>query len=89
MPEYVDRAVFIYDLAGRNRVKDVMANCVGVKVIAFPLEEWLDDPDAVLSGAEHVVIAATLARVKQLLLQSVDYGFSVGILAIEATRSSP
>ena len=86
MSDYVDKAVFIYDQAGRNRLKDVMGNCVGVKITPYPLHEWLAEPVRVLDGAQHVVIAARMGRVKQLLRQSMDYGFSVGILSIESSR---
>jgi uncharacterized hydrophobic protein (TIGR00271 family) len=86
MPDYVDNAVFIYDHAGFPLVKEVMGNCVGAKVVSIPLQAWLDDPGAVLADAQHVVIAAAMGRVKQLLLQSMDYGFSIGILPIAGHR---
>ena len=82
MVAFVHRAHFIYDPLAHNLLDKVRANDYGAYIEPVAVDAWLAAPEAVLAGAGHVVIAAPLERIRQLLLQSSREGFSVGIVPI-------
>ena len=83
MSDYVDTALFLYDPADQNLLKKLENNACGVRITAVSLQRWLAESEQVFDGVNHVVIAASMGRIKQLLMQSAQYDFSVGIIPIE------
>ena len=82
MSKFVESALLVYDQAPEGLVSAVLDNSCGAAVNARPLAQLLEAPLACLAGADHVVVAADLDGVKQVLQLAMEHRFSVGILPI-------
>lgn len=82
MTDYVTAALLVYEPIAEDLLAHVVDNSVGTAVKPVSLEQLLQDPASGLVGVEHVVVAASLVGLKQVLRLAIDYKFSVGVLPV-------
>ena len=89
MAIHVEAAVFVYTEDSRDLVDQVVDNPFGVKVTAVEFVTLQEQPAAVLESTAHVVVAARVQVIKDLLLHTREYDFSLGIIPLSMQRELP
>ncbi len=87
MDGYVKSALFVYTDSGHNYLDAIENNDHGTTVTSVSLEDMRKDPDAVLSDQQHVVIAAGIREIKEIITIALKYDCSFGLLPIDSQKS--
>lgn len=80
MSIYVDSALFVYNDNTEKLSAELIDNVYDTQITSLSIEALLADPQACLSGVEHVVIAGSLADIKALFNLALNYQFSIGLI---------
>jgi uncharacterized hydrophobic protein (TIGR00271 family) len=87
MAEYVDSALFVYSEAGQIHLDDLLANLHGCSISPVSINELRDNSASLLKDISHVVVAAELKIIKEILQYAIDYGCSVGFLPLDSQKA--
>ena len=82
MTDHVERALYIYSEKYENYIESVRNNPFGVHITATSFTAFISDQAALLVDVEHVVVSGPLQELKTILNLAMQYGFSIGLLAI-------
>ena len=81
MSDYSPRALFIHDADSTALIETCRQNTAGADILPLSIDDFIADPDAALKdGMQHVLIAASLQQIKQLLLLLRSREVVIGIL---------
>lgn len=87
MSGYVDSVLFVYSEAGEIYLEDMVNNVHGCSVSPVSIVELRDNSTSLLKDISHVVVAAELNIVKEILQFAIDFGFSVGFLPLDSQKA--
>ncbi len=83
MSEYTKRALFLFTEDAEPLAELCLQNRVGTELTVLALADFFKDPQSALPDIEHVVVAAHLAAIKQVLRLAREHGFCVGIVPMK------
>ena len=87
MSGYVDSSLFVYSESGKIYLDDMLNNVHGCAVSPVSIDELRDNSATLLKDTNHVVVAAELSIIKEVLQFAIDYGFSVGFLPLDSQKA--
>ena len=87
MSGYVDSSLFVYSESGKTYLDDMLNNVHGCTISPVSIDELRDNSTSLLKDTTHVVVAAELDIIKEVLQFSIDYGFTVGFLPLDAQKA--
>ena len=87
MSGYVDSSLFVYSESGKIYLDDMLNNVHGCIISPVSIDELRDNTTSLLKDTTHVIVAAELDIIKEVLQFSIDYGFSVGFLPLDAQKA--
>ena len=87
MAEYVDSSLFVYSEAGKTYLDDILANAHGCSISPVSIAELRENSAALLKDASHIVVAAEIGIIKEILQLAVDFGCSVGFLPLDPQKA--
>jgi uncharacterized hydrophobic protein (TIGR00271 family) len=87
MSGYVDSSLFVYSESGRIYLDDMLNNVHGCAVSPVSIDELRDNSATLLKDTNHVVVAADLGVIKEVLQLAIDYGFTVGFLPLDSQKA--
>jgi len=82
MNGYVESALFIYNEEGKEYEDAVVNNPHGVAVTSVPIEEFNEKTAEFLNTFSHVLVAAELKVVKQVMQHAIDLNLTMGLLPL-------
>ncbi|MEA3411669.1 MAG: TIGR00341 family protein [Pseudomonadota bacterium] len=86
MEDHVDAALFVHTPETRRVLARLTKYRFGVSVRPVEFDALMKDPESLLAGTEHVVVAAPLDVIKSVLRLSMQYGFSVGLIPLSSQK---
>ena len=87
MSEHFESALFVYSEAGKIYRDSLVENSHGSSISPVSIEELRDNTSVLLKDTNHVVIAAELLIIKEVMLLSMKYGFSLGFLPLKEQKA--
>ena len=87
MAEYVDASLFVYSDSGQIYLDDILANVHGCSISPVSIAELRENSAAFLKDTSHVVVAAEIGIIKEILQLAVDFGCSVGFLPLDSQKA--
>ena len=87
MTEYVSSALFVYTQESEHLLEHVQANSFGVRITAIEFDAFEQDPDAMLEGVGHVVVAGPLDVIKAVIGLAMKSGLSLGIVPLQSQKN--
>ncbi len=87
MSEHFESALFVYSEAGKIYRDTLVENSHGSSISPVSIEELRDNTSVLLKDTNHVVIAAELLVIKEVMLLSRKYGFSLGFLPLKEQKA--
>lgn len=82
MADFVASALFVYSEAGKDYLEKLTENPHGVSISPVSIEELRENSAVLLKDTAHVVIAAELLIIKEVMRLGLEYGFSLGFLPL-------
>jgi uncharacterized hydrophobic protein (TIGR00271 family) len=80
MPDYVERALYIYSEEYESYIEPVQNNPFGVQITPISFAAFREDQEALFVDLEHVVVSGPLEVIKEILSLAMQHSFSVGLL---------
>jgi uncharacterized hydrophobic protein (TIGR00271 family) len=80
MPDYVERALYIYSEEYESYIEPVQNNPFGVQITPISFTAFREDQEALFVDLEHVVVSGPLEVIKEILSLAMQHSFSVGLL---------
>jgi len=80
MPDFVDKALYIFSENSTNFVDAVVHNSYGVAITPVSLAEFLENHETWFEDMDHVIISGDLTTIKKIFRLAMQYGFSVGLI---------
>ena len=87
MDSYVTTALFLYVPKREDLIEQVVNNPFSCRVTPVPLQEFLDSPELYLQQVNHVVVAASLDKIKSVIALNMGHDFTIGILPGQDQRN--
>ena len=87
MSGHVDSSLFVYSESGKIYLDDMLNNVHGCAVSPVSIDELRDNSATLLKDTNHVVVAAEISIIKEVLQFAIDYGFTVGFLPLETQKA--
>lgn len=87
MAEYVDSSLFVYSEAGKTYLEYLVDNPCGTSISPVSIEELRENSATLLKDIPHVVVAAEIQIIKEIIRLAIDYGFSIGFLPLDSQRA--
>ena len=73
MPGHVDSSLFVYSESGKIYLDDLVNNVHGCGVSPVSIDELRDNSATLLKDTEHVVVAAELGVIKEVLQYAISH----------------
>ena len=86
MPEYVERALFVYSEDTARYIEQVRNNPFAIPITPASFTDIVQEPEALLADVDHVVVAGSLEVIKKVLRLSMEKGFSIGLIPTPEQR---
>lgn len=80
MAKHVTSALFVHDQSHGDLIASLRKHEANASIVPVAIADFLAHPTPCLEQAAHVVVAAELPEIKQLLLLADAHGFSVGFI---------
>lgn len=87
MVEYADSSLFVYSEAGKTYLDYLVDNDYGTSISPVSIAELRENSATLLKDIPHVVVAAEIPILKEILHLAVEYGFSIGLLPLDSQRA--
>jgi len=87
MNGYVESALFIYNEEGKEYEDAVVKNPHGVTVTSVSIEEFNEKTAEFLNTFSHVLVAAELKVVKQVMQHSIDLNLTMDLLPLPEQKT--
>ncbi|WP_419174723.1 TIGR00341 family protein [Desulfosediminicola sp.] len=87
MGNRVDSDLFVYSEAGKGYHDRLARNSSGTVVTSLPMDTFSKNPEAYLRSTQHIVVAAELSSIKQVIEIAVEHGASLGILPLDDQKA--
>ena len=84
--EYKKQVLFVWNDEGEKYLREVEENPFGSEVIVCKASLFLADPKDFLEGVDHVVVAADLTVIKQVIKLTETWDFSLAFLPLDAQK---
>lgn len=81
--ELVTSALFVYEPDADYLIETAKEQALSCALTELTFEHFVADPDSHLAGIDHVVIAGSVAAIKQVLKLSMNDRFSVGVVPMK------
>ena len=86
MTDHCTTALFVYTNKTSHLIKRVEDNAFGTRITPLAFDTFVQKPETLLEGVDHVVVAGSLSVLKAVLNLAMEYHFSVGILPTETQK---
>ncbi len=86
MTDYVPTALFVYTKDTEHLIGRLQDNTLGARITSIAFEALMQNPQAHLEGAGHVVISGALDVIKTILSEARRYDFSVGLIPTDTQK---
>ena len=87
MTGYVESALFVHNEEGKQYEDAVVNNPHGVRVTPVTVEDFTIKATELLELFSHVVVAAELSAVKQVMQYAIDKNLSMGLLPLPKQKN--
>jgi len=87
MNGYVESALFIYNEEGKEYEDAVVNNPHGVTVTSVPVEDFNEKTTDLLNTFSHVLVAAELKVIKQVMQHAIDLNLTMGLLPLQKQKT--
>lgn len=84
--EYKKQILFVWDDNGKKYLEELERNPFGTKVVSCEASLFLTHPENFLPDIEHVVVAAGMAIIKQVIMLNEAWDFSLAFLPLESQK---
>lgn len=80
MNEHVNSALFVYVPETEHFCRQLLENPFQVTITPVPFAAFLEEPEALLAGTDHVVFSGSIEDFKRVIRLATQYEFSVGLV---------
>jgi len=84
--EYKKQVLFVWDDNGQKYLEELDKNPFGTKVVDCEASLFLTHPENFLPDSEHVVVAAGMTVIKQIIMLIESWDFSLAFLPLESQK---
>ena len=87
MREQGRNIVFIYSEDSADLQESVSKYSADMVIQAYSLDDFLQRPETITRGVDHIVVSAPMAELKSVIRIAVDHKLSIGILPLKSQKT--